>query len=224
MAGEEGTLSKGEFADLCGVSAGAVTQWITKRILSGDAIVGEGRSARIRTAVGLEQVKLRRDVGQANGNGAGTRLDGRTSPPKASRPPAPPPSDEDDDGTPLDLDAASADQLDIAIKRAKLRGLQSAQRETDEKEAARQGRYVEASAVSRQMGIVATQTMRVFEGALPEVATALAARFDLDNRDLLQAMTEAFRGARDEAAKKARAAAEARPTLVPDGAGDAAEA
>ena len=222
MGGDDGTLSKGEFAAHCGVTPGRVTQWISGRILSGAAIVGEGRSARIRTAVALEQVKLRRDPGQANGNGLGTKLDGKAPPPKPPRP-APPPGDDEDDA-PLDVDAASADQLDIAIKRAKLRGLQSAQRETDEKEAARQGRFVEASAVSRQMGIVATQTMRVFEGALPEVATALAARFDIDNRELLQALTEAFRGARDEAAKKARAAAEAKPALVVEGAGDAAEA
>ena len=78
--------------------------------------------------------------------------------------------------------------------------------------------------MSRQMGILATQTMRVFEGALPEVATALAARFDLDNRDLLQALNEAFRGARTQAAEKARAAAEASPAVVSDGVGDPTEA
>ena len=74
MTDPDRLLSKSEFAELCGVSPAAVSQWIKQGKISGEGLVGEGRTARIRVAVAMRQVNLRRDVGQALGNGLGTRL------------------------------------------------------------------------------------------------------------------------------------------------------
>ena len=73
------------------------------------------------------------------------------------------------------------------------------------------------------MTVVAAQTMRVFEGAQPEIATAIASRFAIDEREVLLVLGQVFRGIRTQAAKKANAEAAKLPSLVPDDAGEPAE-
>ncbi|QRE78254.1 hypothetical protein [Methylobacterium aquaticum] len=67
-------ISKSAFARLCNVQPSAVSNWIANGILSGEAIVGEGRTARINVDVARVQVNQRRDIGQALGNGLKVRL------------------------------------------------------------------------------------------------------------------------------------------------------
>ncbi len=88
--------SKGDFARIAGVSPGRVSQWIAEGKIGPDALDGEGRSARIKVDVALAQVKLRRDPGQAIGNGIGTRLfaDQGDAEPKPSIPVLPNRSDD----------------------------------------------------------------------------------------------------------------------------------
>lgn len=212
MAAAETIVTKGRFAEICNVSAGRVTQWIAERKISGDALVGEGRAAKIVVAIAQKQLRTRIDSGQAFGNGLGTKLRAGApkSPPEPKRP-VPPPQDEE-----TDPDDVSGDELDAEIKREKLAQLQRINRKGAEDEAASQGRYVEAAAARRQMGIVAVQTMRVFEGAQPEMATAIASRFGVDQREVAQVLADLFRGIRAQAAEKARAAAEAIEPIVPD--------
>ena len=67
-------VAKGEFARLCNVVPGRVTQWITAGKISGEALVGVGRSARIRVAVAQAQLKRHLDPNQMTANGVRTRL------------------------------------------------------------------------------------------------------------------------------------------------------
>jgi phage terminase Nu1 subunit (DNA packaging protein) len=52
---------KGEFAKLHGVSPGRVSQWLSDGVISGAAIVGAGRSARIVVDIANEQLRERLD-------------------------------------------------------------------------------------------------------------------------------------------------------------------
>ena len=54
-----------------------------------------------------------------------------------------------------------------------------------EEEAARSGRFTDAADAARQMGTLATKMMAVMEGSLPELATAVSARFEIPQRDVL---------------------------------------
>jgi hypothetical protein len=82
-------LSKSEFARQCGVSPQRVGQWISEGKLTDDAIVGEGRKAKINVPIALEQLKERLDPTQRFSlNGLSSRLNGEAppAPRKSARP------------------------------------------------------------------------------------------------------------------------------------------
>ena len=198
MSDPEQIVSKAEFATLCKVSGAAVSQWISSGKLTGNALVGEGRWAKIRVAVAMEQVNLRRDVGQALGNGIATRL-ARPEPRDAD-------DDEDDAFGGWSGDGRS-DDVDRKLKLNKLEAAERANRVAAAEEAASQGLYTETASVRAEMGKIAGQMMRIFEGALPEIATAIASEFRLDARDVTHHLNEQFRKVREQAAAAAAAAA-----------------
>ena len=68
-------VSKGQFAALRNVSPGRVSQWISEGKIKPDALVGEGRNAKINVAVATRQLRVALDVGQLTGNGVRTRRD-----------------------------------------------------------------------------------------------------------------------------------------------------
>jgi hypothetical protein len=65
-------ISKSEFAVRRGVSASRVSQWIGEGKISGAALVGEGRSARIDEDLACQQLDERLDIDQREANGART--------------------------------------------------------------------------------------------------------------------------------------------------------
>lgn len=66
-------LSKAEFAAHVGVSKGRVSQYIKAGVIGRDALIGEGRSARIDVEKATAQIRARRHIGQSStGNGAKT--------------------------------------------------------------------------------------------------------------------------------------------------------
>ena len=208
MTNPDPVVSKSEFAKLCNVSPSNVTHWISDGKLSGAALVGEGRSARIRVEVALRQVNLRRDVGQALGNGIGTRL--------APSRPASAPDEGGDDADPLDGWPAdgTGDAIDRKLKAAKLEAVERVNRIEAVKEAASQGAYTDTGSVRSEMGKIAGQMMRIFEGALPEIATAIAAEFKIEARDVTHALNEQFRKVREQAATAAAQHAQTHPETV----------
>lgn len=190
-AGE--VVSKGRFAELRNVSPGRVSQWISEGKIKSTALVGDGRNAKINVAVATLQLRQTLSIDQRTGNGIDTRLD--LQPPSAPAsdvanetrdpPSAPPPSD------PI------ADQ----IKQEKLAGLQRENRRRAEEEAARSGKYIETAEAVRQMGAIATQMMSMVEGSLTELATAISAKFEIPQRDVLHLMRGEFRKVRANGAK-----------------------
>jgi hypothetical protein len=59
--------TKSQFAALVGVTAARVSQWIAAGQISGDALVGEGRHARIRVEVARDQLRRNLNLGQRLG-------------------------------------------------------------------------------------------------------------------------------------------------------------
>jgi hypothetical protein len=66
--------SKAEFASRLGVTRGRVSQWLATRRIDGEAIVGEGRSARIDVKLARQQLADRLDIGQRLGANGRVRL------------------------------------------------------------------------------------------------------------------------------------------------------
>lgn len=200
MSNPEQIVSKSEFARIAGVSPGRITQWIDEGKISGSGLVGEGRSARIRVEVASQQVNLRRDVGQALGNGLRTRLNGSKG--------ASPPIEGADESGARDPHGGwspdgSSDDVDRKLKLAKLEAAQRANRLEAIEEAANEGRYTESAAMRAEMGKISGQMLRIFEGMLPAIATAIAAEFELEARDVTHALNEQFRKVREQASAAA---------------------
>jgi hypothetical protein len=75
-------VRKSVFASMCGVTPARVSQWLSEGKLTGEALVGEGRSAKINVAIALGQLRARLDVSQRFGIGtflhAATHVDPST--------------------------------------------------------------------------------------------------------------------------------------------------
>lgn len=196
----DAVLPKGEFAALIGVTPARISQYIQEGKIGPDALVGEGRSARVRVDLARRQINARRNVGQALGNGLMTRVDAEPLP--APTPEAPVPF------TPR------PDSVEEQLKRERLRGTQIANRKAAEEEEARKGRFVEASEVRQQMGRLASSILQTVEGGLPQMAAALAARFSIPQRDALHLLQTEFRTVRQSSADRHRASADVMPETV----------
>jgi hypothetical protein len=190
-AGSE-IVSKSQFAGMCNVTPGRVSQWISERKIYGDALDGHGRGARIRVSVARAQLNRRLDIGQRLGNGLSTTLAGPDAPHPAVQPdPAPSASS---------TSPAAVDPVEERIKRERLEQLQRANREAAKKEAAGSGLLTGAEAAAQQMGRIAAQIVTLFEGALPEFSSAIAAKFQVPQRDVLHLLRGEFRKVRANAA------------------------
>lgn len=217
-AAEPEIVSKSEFARLCKVTPGRVTQWITEKKIKGDAIVGEGRNAQIRVAVARAQLKLYLDIGQRMGNGLSTQLDGPPAPP-APTPDAtadPAPSAQ---VLPFQRPAATEpprDPIEEQIKRERLETARRTNRKMAEEEAARSGRYVLADQARKEVGKAVTQVMSSTDGWIAEMASKISAKFGFPQRDVLHLMRSEFSGFRATLAGALRQQAEELPEMIED--------
>jgi hypothetical protein len=216
-AADPDIVSKSAFAHLANVSAPRVTQWIKEGKIHGDAMVGEGRSARIRVSVACAQLKRSLDIAQRLGNGIGTRLD--QPPPEATaRVPAPPAVEgELFDQAPPQATAPRApvaDPIEEQLKREKLEEYQRRNRVAAKQEAETGGRLTDAAMAQQAIGRSVARTIGLFEGALADMAEAVASRYDLAKRDVMVLLRDEFRKARAAAAVMLRREAEEMPELV----------
>ncbi|WP_420415113.1 hypothetical protein [Roseibium sp.] len=208
-------MSKGDFAKLINVSAGRVSQYISEGKLSGDALEGEGRRAKICTGPALKQLQLKLDISQMLGNGLDTRLDPPNMPVA--------PVSTTSTGLPFrsqDTPTVSADTQDRRppveeqLKNQKLFQAQIRSRKEAEEEEKRKGRFTETDKVQAQMARLLSKMIQTYEGSLPDIANAIAARFEVPGRDVLHLLRGEFRGVRERAAEQARREAEELPPTV----------
>ena len=213
-------MTKAEFAAFMNVSRPAVSQWITRRILDGEALVGEGRKAKINVAIAVDQVRRKRDLGQSLGNGIATRTEARgevrAEPAGPTPDPAPPPVRSPDPGpppAPEDPDPARL-SLEDRLKAERLRGELMKNKRLAEEEALRGKALMPAAEARAEMDRIAGMLLQIFEGALPEMATAIAAAHGLPQRDVLHGLRQSFRKVRDSAARKETARRDGLQDLV----------
>ncbi|MDP2214760.1 hypothetical protein [Phenylobacterium sp.] len=217
LAASEQVVSKSEFAALIGVSPGRVSQMIAEGKIDGDALAGEGRSAKVRVEVARAQLRERTDLGQRLGNGIETRLDGALPFPAGANladphPKAAPRLTGADDGP--QPPPAPSDQVADRLKQLKLLDAERRERQALEEDLARRGTYVRSDHSRAALVGVAQTMLNVFEGSIADLAQALATRFELPHRDVSHVLRQEFRALRARAAEAARKKAEELPRLI----------
>lgn len=195
-------MTKSAFAAHVGVSAGRISQYIAERKIFGDALEGEGRNAKIRASVAVEQLRKTLDPSQRFGaNGAATRS-------------APVASELSFDGpekpkAPLKPTAIVDPFIDeVAAEKLKQQKITTARMEREE--ALELGRYMLTDDARREMVKAVAEAFKVMEQAIPEMAKAIAAQFSMSTHDATHVLLKAFR---DHRAKKARDFADAAAEL-----------
>ena len=221
-ADAERPISKSEFARRRGVTPGRVTQWISEGKITRTSLCGEGRDEKVIESAAVAELRAKLDIHQRLGNGVATRLN-------LDPPPPAPPQDTPQQAAPMAADnviafdaaqrpapkpVAPTDEVGEAIRREQLESLQRKNRREAIEEAATSGQFADAIAVRQQMGRLAAQMVTAFEGALPELAAAIAAKWQLPQRDVLHLMRTAYRDVRAKQAAAARTDAEAVPPTI----------
>ncbi len=217
VTAEAEIVSKAEFARLCNVSRARVAQWLVAKKICGDAIVGEGRGAQIHVARARAQLRLHLDISQRMGNGLSTQLDGPAPPSSSALPQLP-------------LDQASnpqvqpsqrppdppRDPIEEQIKRERLETARRINRKMAEEEAARAGRYMLSANVTKWVGRTFAELVGLIDGWLSELASKIAAKFGLPQRDILHLLRSEFRLFRTNIAAHWRREAERHPEFIED--------
>lgn len=210
-------ISKGEFARRRNVSPGRVSQWLSEGKISGAAIVGEGRDAKIRESVACQQLRVKLDPMQMTGNGLSTKLDVAAPTPATSSGdvlPFPSPGSTPGGQPPAPPSAPIGDTVEDEIKRLRRDGLRRQERDAQRDEAIRNGQLTDAIAAKAQVGRAVAQLVTTFEGALSDFATAISAEFKLPQRDVLHLLRTKFREVRAAAAGEIRNQVESLPQTV----------
>jgi hypothetical protein len=195
-------LSKGDFAREVGISPGRVSQLIAEGKIGPDALEGEGRSARIRVDAALEQMRLRRDVGQSLGNGLNTKV--------FVAAPAESPATGDGPG----FAPPRTDDVAYQIQLERLRSERRKNELAAVDDAVRHGGLVPADDVRQRMLRLARQVDDANAAMLADFASAVAGRFGLPQRDVLHRLREVRAEKKAAAAAVAREAAAALPSTV----------
>lgn len=184
-------VSKGEFAAMINVSPGRVSQFIAAGQISRDAMVGSGQRAKINVERAKSDLRLTLDVSQRLGNGSETNIEpspGVTGTAAASV---------------IDPDSAPRG-ADHEIKLQKLEQLRRANRNAAVAEARDAGLLTDTVASKAELGRVASAMLDVFEGSINDMAMAIAAQFELPQRDVKHLLRGVFRQTRETAAKQMR--------------------
>lgn len=216
----ERIVSKSEFATACNVSMSCVSNWISRGKIKPDALVGEGRGAKINVDIAVRHLQESLDPNQRFGlNGISTRLDLQPPPeiihqaekaaPKTEPPPASPPS-------PLSLVEPSPPSVEDQIKREKLRQAQLTTARAEEQDRLSRGVYIDAVAAREEMARIPRRIVDAFEGAIPEFAAAIAAKWQIPARDATHLLRAEFRRTRTLVAQKFAALAAEEPEFIDD--------
>ena len=190
-------LSKSEFATRRGVSPAAVSQWISSGRLSGTALIGVGRTARIDVAEAERQLAMTLDPGQQMARG------GR---PVAS---ALPPAGAAD----LPASNAVARYQEARAVSAEIEAERQRRRQEEER-----GLYMQTAAARDAWSKELAALVQALDGWLPdlaqELAAAAAAGEPMDAKALTVRLRNAWRAFRAKRSTLAASARDAEPALV----------
>lgn len=214
-AAAEVAIPKVEFARRRGVDKSRVSQWIKEGKIRPPAFDGEGRAAKIFESIALAQLNRTIDIHQRLGNGAATNL---SAAPAAASAPIAAEAAAGDNVIPFEKTAkpaaAAADDIGEQIRREQLETLQRRNRTERIKEAVDAARLVDAIGAAIANGKLARELIVTFDGALADLASVVAAKFKLPQRDVLHLLRSTWREVRAKAAAAAAIEAEAMPEFV----------
>jgi hypothetical protein len=210
-------VRKSEFAEMCNVSKGRVTQWITAGLIDGAAIVGEGRSAAIDVELAMAQLQERLSINERFGlNGLDTNLEPPAEP--VLRPIAAASVakewPEGRHGVRVIPEGETDGTVEARLKAEKLKQAEYLTNRLRAEDAARHGKYIDAQEARGGMTRQADELMKIFEGAFPEFASAAAAKFQVPQREMLHLLRDEFRKVRAQLAAACRSRAESTPQTV----------
>jgi hypothetical protein len=107
-----------------------------------------------------------------------------------------------------------SDTVENRIKAEKLRQAQFLSSTLEMEDKARHGVYVDAKESAGEIIRVASEMMKICEGALPDFASAHAAKFQISQRESLHLLRTEFRKVREQMAAVYAAAAAEDPKTV----------
>ncbi|RVI02637.1 hypothetical protein CN205_25765 [Sinorhizobium meliloti] len=198
-------MTKGAFAAHIGVSAGRISQYIAEGKIYGDALEGDGRSAKIRPAIARQQLQKTLEPSQRFGaNGAAVLKSAALQLAPSDGASAPPPR--------LTFTDDVADQL--AAERLRQQQITTARLEREE--ALEVGRYMRTDDARRQTVRAVSEAFKVMEQGIPEMAKAIAAQFGVPMHDATHALLKVFRDVRAKKAAGFRIAADEQPEHIED--------
>lgn len=195
------TMSKGDFAVHINVSAGRISQYIAEGKISAAALDGQGRSARIRTAIALSELRKTLDPSQRFGANGAANIVATQSPPAVSAPSSP---------------TAVADPVvdELAAERLKQQRMKTAREQREEDLSV--GRYMLTADARRETARAVTEAFKVMDQGIQEMAKTMAAEFDVSQRDALLAMHRVMRETRAKQAAAFREIAASLPEAIED--------
>ncbi len=186
------TMSKGDFATHINVSPGRISQYIAEGKISLAALEGQGRSAKIKTAVALAELRKTLDPAQRFGaNGS------------ASIVPVAVPASLEASAPIATVTDPARDEL--AAERLKQQRLKTAREQREEDLSI--GRYILASDARQITTRAVTEAFKVMDQGIQEMAKALAADFGVSQRDAVLLLHRVMRDTRAAQAAGFREAA-----------------
>ncbi|MDW9780949.1 hypothetical protein CN204_03890 [Sinorhizobium meliloti] len=202
-------MTKGAFAAHIGVSAGRISQYIAEGKIYGDALEGDGRTAKIRPAIARQQLQKTLEPSQRFGaNGVAVLKPAAAQPALQLAP-----SDGASAPSPrLTFTDDVADQL--AAERLRQQQITTARLEREE--ALEVGRYMLTDEARRQTVRAVSEAFKVMEQGIPEMAKAIAAQFGVPMHDATHALLKVFRDVRAKKAAGFRTAADEQPEHIED--------
>jgi len=194
------TMSKGDFAAFIGITAGRVSQYIAQGKISADALDGEGRKARIRTAVAIEQLKRNLDPSQRFGaNGFALRsATSAVEPPTVQIEELPLPISAETAKPRLPAPTLTPQMDELAELRIRQERVKAERAEREQMLDV--GRYMLTDDVRREMAKAVASAYAVMEQGLQDMAAAMAEQFGIPQRDAQHALAKSFRTVRANAA------------------------
>ncbi|WP_248447261.1 hypothetical protein [Sinorhizobium meliloti] len=203
------TMTKGAFAAHIGVSAGRISQYIAEGKIYGEALEGDGRSAKIRPAIARQQLQKTLEPSQRFGaNGVAILKSAAAQPAlrlaSSDSASAPPPR--------LNFTDDVADQL--AAERLRQQQITTARLEREE--ALEVGRYMLTDEARRQTVRAVSEAFKVMEQGIPEMAKAIAAQFGVPMHDATHTLLKAFREVRAKKAAGFRSLIDEVPEQIED--------
>jgi hypothetical protein len=197
MARAQQIVRKSEFATLTGVTRGRVSQWIAAGKIGREAIIGQGRHARINVAIARRHLRERLSPAHRFGlNGLKTKL-GDAPQEEHSDVPSPP-------------------SIERRIKQEKLRQAELTTIRAEERDRLARGTYILAAAAKEENGRLASKLFEAFDGSLIDFAAALSARYKLPARDVLHLLRAQMVLVRERVSSEYAALAAAEPATIPD--------